>query len=308
MKVLILSDGEDNGGVGAALKFAFDRYAPGWEVRAVRRRNNFINFPVDIEVRDWVDVLPLFEKADLVHMMDKFSSIEWAPGWDKKPRLMHHHGLVFNAKTAPAISKRCRDEGILQITALPGLIQYAPEVRWLPNPCDVDQMMAIRKNNWRPSAKPRVSQTPAQRAPNATDTFLSAFEAVRSRADLMLIEHVSWKTCLAIKSQADIMFDSFISGYGLAGMEAMAMGIPLISGGDAWTESRIQVEIGYLPYYRASPDSLADKMADMVDSSELRQMYGELGYHFAKIVHDQWGVVERLKRIYTEALEGEHGG
>lgn len=309
MKVLILSNGDDNGGVGAALKFAFDRWIPEIEVRAVRQKDNFIRFAGDITVRDFAEVMPLYREADIVHFMDKASAVDWAPGWQGKRLLMHHHGLAFKAHTANGIVEFCRSHGIVQIAALPGLTQYAPkEIEWLPNPCDVEKMQKIREEVWRPSRRVRVGQTPAQRGPNATEIFLDAYRSVSNRADLILTERVDWETCLRQKAVADVGFDSFISGYGLAGMEYMAMGIPLISGSlDTYTERRIASEVGYLPYLSATASNLRLRLAEMVDTPQMRKDYALRGLDFSAKVHAEHRVAGRLAQIYQGMMEDRRG-
>lgn len=47
--LLIYSPGADTGGLGIAMKRAFDKHAPEWTARHIRREDNYLHYPADIE-------------------------------------------------------------------------------------------------------------------------------------------------------------------------------------------------------------------------------------------------------------------
>ena len=302
MKVLVISPGQDNGGIGYAIKQAFDRNPQpygGVQVRSVRTSNNYIDFRADITARKLdEELLPLFEWADLIHMMEYFAAIEWAPGWERKPRLIHHH----SATARQAIIDRAKDEDIIQISALPTVALQDEAIEWVPNPCDTDYLGTLDRSG---QDRLLISQSPSGRAKNGTQYLIDAFDTVKDRADLDIIEGLPWTECMDRKAAADVGFDSFTTGYGISGVEYMAMGIPLITGAiDPRVESLIKQKAGCsLPYYPATPESLPDALAEMVDFPNLRLMFGVAGRDYARQVHGERVVAANLRSVYERVME-----
>lgn len=298
--VLLLAVMEDNGGNGHALKRALERNTD-WEVRCVRRRNNFLDYPVDFE---WTgrsqdpEVQRLFSQADVVVMLGAFDPAQKMPGYDRKPKVMYHLGQRFRDNRASYIA-RCRAEGIPQLATTFDLL-YEPDIAWLPMACDAD-LMAEHRKAYRPGPKVRVMQTPAARGPNDTDLFE---QAVRNLdIDLRLIEGVPWREALALKAQADILFDSFATGYGLSVIEAWGMGIPAVCGsGDELVEQRIRDTLGGLPYLPSTPETVAAQIQTLADDLDLRAQCAEFGRQVVNDFHADAKVAERLIPVIESVL------
>jgi hypothetical protein len=303
MRLLILSNGKDNGGNGSALKRAMDRHTD-WEVRYVRRQPSFLGYEKDIE---WPGKLPMprglldiWNRADVVMMLGSFRMAERFPGYERKPKVMYHLGEEFRLNAASYMA-RCRTEGIPQLVTTFDLLSYGPDLAWLPMVCDTERMERERQA-YRPGERIRVMQSPAARGPNDTDAFLDAMAAVD--VDVSLIEGVSWAEALRQKAQADVLFDSFATGYGLSVIEAWGMGIPTVCGtGDDVTEARIKATLGGLPYLPATRQTVATAILAYVNSPELRRQYAESGRQVVNDFHAEAKVVERLLPVYEAAMD-----
>ena len=139
MNVVILSAGEDTGGVGVAIKRAFDRWAPEWSVRYVRRADNYIHYPVDIHwapndavVGQKIDAL--VRDAQVVHMMQKWTAAEGYPGYESKGKVIHHHGTIFRKDPGPHLERAKADRAISIVSTVDLLKPDPDHLQWLPEP------------------------------------------------------------------------------------------------------------------------------------------------------------------------------
>jgi len=300
-RVLILSPGPDNGGVGIGIKRAFDRYAPGWEVRVAVRRRIWFGWDTDIlwDRRSADLVAGLFRRADVVHMMETPAVVETFAGWERKPRIIHHHGAIYRAHAAEFDGRAAR-EGIAAYGATFELAS-AGHLRWLPHPVDLEQM----QRQVRPATrtKPVIAQSPSARSVNDTDALAAAFATGRIPADLRLIERLPWRAHLAAKAGADAVFDSLATGYGMTLAEAWGMGIPGIAGADDPAVLAVMLAaIGHVPYYPVTRAGLVDEVATFAADPELRREYAERGAATVAAHHAEPRIVERLVAAYEEAI------
>jgi hypothetical protein len=308
-RVLILSPGPDTGGVGIALKRAFDRHAPDWSVRYVRRTNNYIDYPSDIvwkpgNTANESEIGDLFRSADVIHLMESFG--DEFPWRSDAPRIVHHHGHLFNVDPDRWL-KRSKAEGLTQFVSTLDMTRPAPaELVWLPNPCDVDRLARLRAEMYVPTRRPRVIHSPTSRRRKGTDAFLAGIASLMPKIDLDLIERKSWDECLARKARGDILFDQFDpAGYALNSIEAWALGLATCSGADRWTLAQIRRVVGFLPFHEARPDTVGRRMGELVDNPNLRTEVAKLGRECLMAFHDERRVVERLTSIYGQVLEGQ---
>lgn len=304
MRLLILSNAYDTGGIGSSIKQAFERHTD-WEVRFVRRKANFLDYQPDIE---WPRKTPLpslvadlWRRADVVHMIDSYQPAASLPGYERKPRVIHHVGDTFR-RDAEAYRARAKAEGITQLVCGFDLAVYGPELIWLPMVCDIERMERER-GAYVPGPLVRVMQSPAARIHNDTDDFLAAVSGVTGM-ELSIIEGLPWREAIARKAQADILFDSFASGYGLSVMEAWAMGIPAMCGtADPVVDGLVAGTLGCLPYAPVTRETVAAELQTLVDSPAVRAALADMGRAAVSGFHSERAVVERLLPIYEAAMD-----
>jgi hypothetical protein len=299
LRVLISNAGEDTGGVAIAIQRAFERYAPNWTVVAMRGQNNYIDYPQHLgwdralfdELWDWADVIHTMEN------IDNLIEIRNPPG---KPIVLHHHGQIYR-QWSDHLNEVSAAHNLIQIGSTIDLETYGP-TKWLPNPIDVVWMQAIRHQYKPPPGRSRVRfvhSPTAWRAAKGTDQWQAAVKAVG--AELKLTEKASWTQALADKATGDVHLDQLLHGYGNSGLEAMGMGLPVVSGGLNEIESLIIKRAGILPYHPAM-DRVPEAIAEIMDPAA-RKDVADRGWTYVNDFHAQEKVVARLKRIYTEARD-----
>lgn len=304
MRILIVSSGEDSGGVGNALKRAFDKHTD-WNVRQVRFNDNYLRYPSDITLDadnlSLVDVL--FEQADVIHFMERWFGERRYAKWDDKAKIMHHHGTIFRSDPNP-LMRQAEAYGAMSVVATLDLMTVAPpgELRWMPNPIDIEYMANIRAAHYQPTQRPLVVHAPTGREKKGTDVWLTALAPLD--ADLQLIEGRRWVECLDLKARGDLLMDQLRVGYGLNAIEAWAMGIPVISGvGDANVADLMRQTIGYLPFYMCTPSTVQERLREIVENADLRREYAAIGEEYVHDFHDERKVVAQWQDIYREAVE-----
>jgi hypothetical protein len=305
LKVFIVSEGDDVGGVAIAIQRAFERYGGrGWHVRSMRGSNNYIDYPKDL-AWDPVRFRELWEWADVIHSMEKLHNLTPHFNPPGKPVVLHHHGTIYRDNHA-ALDAVANAHNLVQLCSTIDLTAFNPNVVWLPNPIDISWMEHVRAQ-YRPrpleerGGQVRYVHTPTQRYIKHTKEFIAAATSLGMK--LEVVERVPWSQALARKALADVLLDQLAYGYGLSALEAMAMGMPVVGGVTVeGLESRIMSAVGYLPYHKASPGSLKMDLIPIQDP-DFREEVAERGRQYVNDFHAQPVIVKRLKRLYREAVD-----
>ena len=309
MNVLSFTMGSATGGVPVHIAEAF-RDEPGWNVRALVSMVNYIEYPQDLE---WTreNIIRYWEAADVVHLHHGFLSADKLVNGryagkrlSHKPYVVEFHGTGFR-ESPEGFLNEVRDRGALPVVSTLDLYLLAPdEVEWLPQPMNVEALSSMRQP--RNDGRVLIAHAPTNRQIKSTAQLLEAVERLQDEGypiDLELIEHASWTDCLERKSRADIFFDQTLLGYGCNALEAWGMGIPVIAGAADETLDEMERRFGHLPFYHATEDTIYDALKELVDSPELRDQYGQIGFEYVKTWHSEEVVVEQLKETYLRAIE-----
>ncbi|GGJ06473.1 hypothetical protein GCM10010885_14530 [Alicyclobacillus cellulosilyticus] len=150
--------------------------------------------------------------------------------------------------------------------------------------------------------EPLVVHAPTQSAFKGTAYIEQAIERLRRRLRFRYrrIERVSHATAMQWFAQADIVVDQVLCGtFGLVSIEAMAMGKPVI----CYIRDDLRPTYpGRLPIVSANPDTLAEVLAQLLQSPKRRRELGRQGRRYVEQFHDMRVVARRLVRIYEEVL------
>ena len=301
MKVASIHSGQDTGGQSIRLKQAFDRYAPEFGFRAMNQRATYIDYPADLPWRRRA-AEQLASQADVVHWHNGYGTAR-ALKMTHKPAVIHHHGTMYRSDPNRFNREHRTYGGIGMVSTLDLWVIGEGEVEWLPAPYDVEWLGSLRTPH--DSDRIVIAHAPTNRSAKNTSEFLAATERLQSEGfpiDVELIERATWAECLRRKARADIFFDQVLYGYGCNALEAWGMGIPVVAGANDETLDEMERRFGHLPFYHATEDTIYDALKELVESPELREQYGRIGYQYVKTYHDEPVVVEQLKRLYRKAM------
>ena len=147
-----------------------------------------------------------------------------------------------------------------------------------------------------------IVHSPTNRKYKGTELIISVIEKIKKekKIEFILLENVSRSIVLETKSKADICIDQVGgtmggTGYGKAGLETLAMGIPTIA----------NMSEGYRNWLPENPFVVANnggelyyKLNELIESRELRNKFGGQGKSWVEKYHGYKNVNDKLKELY----------
>lgn len=314
MRVLILCGGADTGGQGIRIRTAFARFRPDWEVRSVTAGRNYMDFDEDVF---WStnpeQIAGMYENADVIHVRNTFDAYRrfekrrrlHRGRVRRKPVVIQHHGSMFRTDHR-ALLRSTREFGAVGLCSTIDLLRFAPkELEWLPIPHDLEELAAIRAATVRDPDKVIIHHSPTNRKIKDTAAFLQAADELMRRyphVEARLVEQMPWSQNMALKAEADIVYDQLKLGWGNNALEAWAMGIPVVGGvQDPEVRQRMIDTIGEIPFVEATPETLYATLEQLVLSRPARESEGARGLEYVRRWHDHEIVTQRLVKIYERA-------
>jgi len=185
------------------------------------------------------------------------------------------------------------------------LVRFVPGAEFLPY-CNAErpgETLPVPRVS-KAGERPVVIHAPTNRSIKGT-RFLEAASAALQKTvphELVMIEGVSRERALEMYARADVAVDQVLVGwYGGFAVEAMRAGLPVIS----YINSRFLNAIpekmaGEIPIARATPETLADTLADLLTHRETRASLGERGRAYADRWHDPLRIAKRMLELYEE--------
>jgi len=325
LKALVLGS-TDPAGVVARFQVAANKLG-GLRIRAAHKQPyEYMQYPADMfwlphkaaikpppgaEVVTDADVRKLALEADVIHLNN--SERAYVRFQMRKPALLHHHGTLFrgNPQRMLDIAKQFR---MVQAVSTIDLMKAAPDVlHWLPSAYDVDELLRYGQDHARkPDGMVRIVQAPTQRTKDhdgkATGPLMQAVKELQDEGlpvELVLVENQTWHKCLSEKSKADIVFDQLAYGYGCNGIEAWALGKPVIAGADPETLRLMDKQWNRKrPFLTATEKTLKTVLRKMVKSADMRAEWSERGLAHVRKYHDEKPALAKLAELYTLAISG----
>ena len=136
------------------------------------------------------------------------------------------------------------------------------------------------------------------------DLIISVIDKLKTERQIKfhLLENVPRDEVLKLKSRSDICIDQVGgtmggTGYGKAGLETLAMGIPTITN---MTEEYSNWLPGNPFVVANNAEELYKKIIELADSKNLRSELGEKGKQWAKKYHGYESVDGTLKELYRK--------
>lgn len=194
----------------------------------------------------------------------------------------------------------------------------------------VGNMVCIDVARWRPkasysdadglSAAVRILHAPNHRAFKGTDDLVAAVGRLKGEGllvELDLIERSPNEEVREAMQRADVLADQFIApGYGLAAIEGMASGLPVLCNLDDQTATPLfdsRSFLGECPIVSTPPERLDHNLRRLIGDPGLRRDLGTAGrryvekYHsYAAAQHLFAAVHERLRGADVDLLEVFH--
>ncbi|MBL0060409.1 MAG: glycosyltransferase [bacterium] len=154
---------------------------------------------------------------------------------------------------------------------------------------------------YNPSGKIRVGHA-ARNPLKGTVHVLEAIVQLKTTNDVefVLIKDMSYSEALTAKRSCDLFVDQLTNeggwGYGMSGVEALAMGIPVITN----IPSEMRPLIGGHPFIQADPTTIANVLQSCINSPELMRSVSESGRNWAVERHSVERVTDSLYAHYKK--------
>jgi len=222
-----------------------------------------------------------------------------------KPTVFHHHGSPLRRHPEPFATLAAKHNALVLVSNLQ-LLTYAPNAIFLPNVMPVARYRRLRAiaNGTidRSTETFRVAHSPSRPAIKGTDVFLRCCDRLKRRGypiEPVLIQNVSHRESLAIKATCDAAFDAFWLGMQCSGLEAAAMGLPVIAG-DQSVANRCRALYGSVPYtFADSEEELELVLKRMMDDADFRAVEADRVSRHVLEYHDESAVA----LAYLDALD-----
>lgn len=297
MRILMILD-NDPAGMGIAFCNAINRYTDHTcRIITTQERYGFdyetdIHIP-EIENDDFSEVEQLLRESDIFHfhmLRDENSHLgplvirDYLKG---KKILHHHHGHPDYLINANAFNEKYRKLKRKVIVSTPDLLKVADDSVWVPNLVPIhDVQFMPRFEDSLPNDTIKICQSPTRKFHKHTDEFklvMAALEKKHSNIETVLIEKTPYFDCLGLKRKCNIVFDHMRGWFGIASLESLSHGKPVIAGLDDWNIRCIMEFTGSqnLPWIVArNKEALLAKLEMLINDKELRQSSGEESRRF----------------------------
>lgn len=148
-----------------------------------------------------------------------------------------------------------------------------------------------------------IVHTPNHRGAKGTEFLLAACQALQAEGlqiNLRLLERVPNSEVKRILTEADILAEQFIIGYGLSAMEGMALGKPVMSNlsdDHYYLVHRLYTGLDECPIVSTSIDRIKENLRMLITNPTLRRELGEAGrayvlkYHSYTAVGQMWALI-----------------
>ena len=293
----------DPGLVGYRLHTAINTTTPHASVFARKATDNPFRGPYQVDLlAEQERMAALLQAADVVHCHLDYGMLRLLRATPQRV-VIHHHGTLFR-KMSDWFNLADPTLARLRLISNFELRRYGDGLRWLPNPIPVAEYRALRALYFHPSAGVRIGHSPSKRELKGTETFLAAVETMRQAGlavEPVLIENQPHGEALRIKASCDLFFDSFDLGLQCSGLEAGAMGIPVLAG-DEYVRAEYEREVGSVPYVFVTPETLVDAMIDLAQHEEERERAAARLASYVTEYHDEAAVALRYLDLLDEAF------
>lgn len=295
----------DDGIAPSRFHTALNRTTPHSSILFKVRPGPF-NVPTQYDVgHDHPVLIRTVNTADIIHI-HSLMSVRF-PTRPDVPIVFHHHGTRLRTNAEQYTEEAKRRHALVLVSNLE-LLSWTGDypAQFLPNAIPVSryQMLASLYHRSFSGSQPfRIAHSPTAREKKGTDVFLRVCQRLTDRGypiETVLIEKCTHDHALALKATCHAAFDSFWLGIQCSGLEAAAMGLPVIAG-DEIVASRYIERFGYVPYTFADcEEALELSIQRLIDDSQFYQNEATRVFDYVVAHHDESAVA----LLYLDQLDG----
>ncbi len=317
MQILMILD-NDPAGMGIAFCNAINRYSDHTcRMITTQERYGFdyeadIHIP-DIENDDFGEIEQLLKDADIFHfhmLKDENSHLgplvtrDYLKG---KKILHHHHGHPDYLINAGAFNEKYKKLQRKVIVSTPDLLNVADNSIWVPNLVPIyDVQFMPRFENSLQADVIRICQSPTRKFHKHTDEFKSVtaqLKKIYPNIETVIIEKTPFFDCLRIKRACNIVFDHMRGWFGIASLESLSQGKPVVAGLDDWNIQCIKEFAGadQLPWIVArNKGELKTVLDDLIKNRDTRQEAGQNSRRFMEEFWTEQKALQVLLDVYDD--------
>lgn len=238
---------------------------------------------------DSADIIALDGGADFVRS-SKFV-LQWAEKHNNKVAIFYY---------GDDLRRRGAIESIENIVQVVFTFEFDhtlihPRAKFLFYPFFVDDIPpreVIRDN------KIRIGHSPTNRAAKGSDRIIRAIRNISrkfSNVEAVIIENLPYNDALKRKSKLDIFVDQIGElGYGISGLEALAMGIPVA----VQIMPDFEKVLEEHPFVKINERDIEEVLAWLIENPEVREEYGRKGKDWVAKVHSPMRVAQQVISEY----------
>jgi glycosyltransferase involved in cell wall biosynthesis len=282
-------------GVDASL-VVFERYALHPEADwSLERRGGFLRR----QAAQWRAFARLLPRTDVFHFYFGLTLVPKSLQFPllratRRKSVYHFLGSDIRGKPPEALAYAARADA--RVVGSYDAIRWVPDAEVIPPGIDVARFPQVP-----PSDRPRplIVHAPSSRRRKGTEHVIAACEGLD--ADLEIVEGLHHDEARRRYEAADIVVEQLNAGWhGIFGLEAMALGKPVLS--FLHEEAVRRSEDGYgvrVPIVNVTKDTLRERLAELVADPARRRELGAASRAYAERVHDVERVADRLLALYA---------
>lgn len=313
----------DAGMVVSRLQTAINTTTPHSSLYGGYKERDAFQAPKQFDVgADAMTLRQACREADFIHChLNLYPLMQLGEPAPRPPVILHHHGTMYR-KAHEWHNERSRLEAAVVLVSNLELLNYASEeqpLHFLPNPVPVAvyRRMAREATAWpwrdTPGAqdddfKERpmlVGHSPSKTELKGTMALQRAVRRLRKKGlniEVELIHRVSHEESLKRKASCDVCFDSFWLGMQCSGLEAGAMGQPVLAGTGDGIHDRYVQWVGQVPYTAVEDgETLELALERLYIDGNYRRQEGQRVQEFITKHHDFAPVALKYLEILDEA-------
>ena len=210
--------------------------------------------------------------------------------------VFHHHGSLLRANAERYNSKARQFRALVLLSNLELFSWIDGEAHFLPNTMPVARYRRLREQlstPWDGNSPFRIAHSPSKPHRKGTDKFLAVCTRLNARGipvEPVMMHEMSHADVLRSKATCHAAFDSFWLGIQCSGLEAAAMGLPVLAGDQVVAERYVE-RFGAVPYTMSFDESeLEHQIERLVDDTEFYAQEASRVERYVIANHDESAV------------------